>query len=60
MTTLLDVGADRVVLGSSALADRELVERVTAALRGRLVMGVEVDGDRIRARGRRADRPPAP
>jgi phosphoribosylformimino-5-aminoimidazole carboxamide ribotide isomerase len=49
---LLDVGADRVVLGSSALADRDLVERVTADLGERVVVGLEVDGDRLRSRGR--------
>lgn len=49
---LLDVGADRVVLGSSALADRELVERLTAAHGERIVVGLEVDGARIRSRGR--------
>lgn len=49
---LLDVGADRVVLGSSALEERELVERLTSALGERVVVGLEVDGDRIRSRGR--------
>jgi phosphoribosylformimino-5-aminoimidazole carboxamide ribonucleotide (ProFAR) isomerase len=49
---LLDVGADRVVLGSSALVDRDLVERLMLAHAGRIVVGLEVDGDRIRSRGR--------
>jgi phosphoribosylformimino-5-aminoimidazole carboxamide ribonucleotide (ProFAR) isomerase len=49
---LLDVGADRVVLGSSILVDRELVERLTVTLGERIVVGLEVDGDRIRSRGR--------
>lgn len=49
---LLDVGADRVILGSSALADRDLIERLTVALGERVVVGLEVDGDRIRSRGR--------
>jgi phosphoribosylformimino-5-aminoimidazole carboxamide ribonucleotide (ProFAR) isomerase len=47
----LDAGADRFVLGSSALAD----DRGTlVALRDagpRVVVGIEVDGGRIRARG---------
>ncbi len=49
---LLDVGADRVVLGSAALADRELVDRLAASLGDRVVVGLEVDGDRVRSRGR--------
>jgi len=49
---LLDVGADRVVLGSAALADRGLVERLGATLGERVVVGLEVEGDRVRSRGR--------
>lgn len=49
---LLDIGADRVVLGSAILADRDLVERLTVTLGERIVVGLEVDGDRIRSRGR--------
>ncbi len=49
----LAAGAERVVLGSAALDDlgrtRTLIERYG----DRLVIGIEVDGDRIRARGHR-------
>ena len=48
---LLDVGADRVVLGSRALADPELVAEMTTELGERLAVGVEVHDDRIRSRG---------
>lgn len=50
---LLDAGADRAVLGSTALGDRVLVTGLAERLAGRLVIGVETDGDRIRSRGRR-------
>jgi phosphoribosylformimino-5-aminoimidazole carboxamide ribonucleotide (ProFAR) isomerase len=49
---LLDAGAARVVLGSAALADPVAVERLIASRGERLVVGVEVVGDRIRSRGR--------
>jgi phosphoribosylformimino-5-aminoimidazole carboxamide ribonucleotide (ProFAR) isomerase len=48
---LLDVGADRVVLGSRALADPKLVAEMTAELGERIAVGVEVQDDRIRSRG---------
>lgn len=48
---LLDVGANRVVLGSGALADPGLVSRLAADLGERLAVGLETDGDRIRSRG---------
>ena len=51
---LLQTGADRAVLGSAALEDRALVVGLAERLAGRLVIGLEVDGDRIRSRGRRA------
>jgi phosphoribosylformimino-5-aminoimidazole carboxamide ribotide isomerase len=51
---LLSAGADRAVLGSAALADRVLVTGLAERLAGRLVIGVETDGDRIRSRGRRS------
>lgn len=51
--TLLDTGAGRVVLGSAALVDRDLVAGLAERLGARLVIGVEIDGHRIRARGRR-------
>jgi phosphoribosylanthranilate isomerase len=50
----LDAGSERVVLGSAALRDLAEAGRLIDRYGERLVMGVEVDGDRIRARGRRA------
>ena len=50
---LLGAGADRAVLGSAALADRVLVAGLVERLGGRVAVGVETDGDRIRSRGRR-------
>ncbi len=52
--TLLDTGADRAVLGSAGLENRERVAALAERLGARLVIGVETDGDRIRSRGRRA------
>ncbi len=49
----LEVGAERVVLGSAALADRATVSRLAGEMGERLVVGLEVDGDRIRPRGAR-------
>ena len=51
---LLGAGADRVVLGSAALADHALVEELVERFGARLSIGVETDGQRIRSRGRRA------
>jgi phosphoribosylformimino-5-aminoimidazole carboxamide ribotide isomerase len=51
---LLSAGAERAVLGSAALADRVLVTGLAERLGGRLAIGVETDGDRIRSRGRRS------
>lgn len=51
---LLGAGADRVVLGSAALADHALVEELVERSGDRLAIGVETDGERIRSRGRRA------
>jgi phosphoribosylformimino-5-aminoimidazole carboxamide ribonucleotide (ProFAR) isomerase len=48
---LLDVGAARVVLGSRALADPELVTDLITEHGDRLAVGVEVQEDRIRSRG---------
>jgi phosphoribosylformimino-5-aminoimidazole carboxamide ribonucleotide (ProFAR) isomerase len=54
----LEAGAERVVLGSAALADRATVSRLTGEMGERLVVGLEVEGDRIRPRGaRRLDLP---
>jgi phosphoribosylformimino-5-aminoimidazole carboxamide ribonucleotide (ProFAR) isomerase len=49
---LLDAGVDRVVLGSAALVDRDLVGRLVDELGDRLALGVESDGNVIRSRGR--------
>jgi phosphoribosylformimino-5-aminoimidazole carboxamide ribonucleotide (ProFAR) isomerase len=48
---LLGAGADRVVLGSAALADRGVAERLIAAHGERLCVGIEADGPAIRPRG---------
>ena len=50
----LAAGATRVVLGSSALEDLGGIRRSIERYGERLVVGIEVDGDRIRARGRRS------
>lgn len=47
----LDAGADRVVLGSVALRDRELFEVLVFDGGRHVAVGLEVDADRIRARG---------
>jgi phosphoribosylformimino-5-aminoimidazole carboxamide ribonucleotide (ProFAR) isomerase len=51
---LLDVGADRIVLGSRALSDPGLVADLTSALGQRIAVGLEIDGDRVRSRGMEA------
>jgi phosphoribosylformimino-5-aminoimidazole carboxamide ribonucleotide (ProFAR) isomerase len=48
---LLEIGADRVVLGSAALDDERMVGDLLDSLADRLVIGLEVAGGRIRARG---------
>lgn len=48
---LLSAGADRVVLGSAALADRGAAEGLIAAHGERLCVGIEADGPAIRPRG---------
>ncbi len=50
----LEAGGERIVLGSAALDDLEETGRLIERYGERLVIGIEVDGDRIRARGRRA------
>src|SRR5205085_3462164 len=47
----LEDGASRVVLSSRALADRPSIERTLSALGEAAVVGLEVDGERIRPRG---------
>lgn len=49
----LSAGAERVVLGSGALLDLEAAAGLIGSLGERLVVGIEVEGGRIRARGRR-------
>lgn len=51
----LDAGATRVVLGSAALGDREMVEGALETFEGSLAVGLEADGDVIRPRGTRDD-----
>jgi phosphoribosylformimino-5-aminoimidazole carboxamide ribonucleotide (ProFAR) isomerase len=46
-----DIGADRVVLGSGALDDERTVGDLLDRVPERLVIGIEVAGGRIRARG---------
>ena len=48
---MLAAGAHRVVLGSGALADEEAAIDLLARLRDRVVVGIEVQDDRIRSRG---------
>ncbi|HEX5627246.1 MAG TPA: HisA/HisF-related TIM barrel protein [Actinomycetota bacterium] len=48
---LLARGADRVVLGSAALHDRGGAEGLVGRFDDRLVVGIEADGDTVRARG---------
>jgi phosphoribosylformimino-5-aminoimidazole carboxamide ribotide isomerase len=50
--TFLDAGVSRVVLGSRALADMGTAAALLADEGSRLVVGLEVDDDRIRSRGR--------
>ncbi len=50
--SLIEAGASRVVLGSAALADVHEVSALIAAGGDRLLIGIEVDGGRIRSRGR--------
>jgi phosphoribosyl isomerase A len=49
----LDAGCERVVLGSAALDDLAETGRLIERYGDRLMIGIESDGDRIRARGRR-------
>jgi phosphoribosyl isomerase A len=51
----LDRGAGRVVLSSRALTDRDAFERLVGALGASLVVGLELDGSRIRPRGATPD-----
>jgi phosphoribosylformimino-5-aminoimidazole carboxamide ribonucleotide (ProFAR) isomerase len=48
---VLDAGAHRVVLGSSALRDETAALDVIGLLSGRLIAGIDVEEGRIRSRG---------
>lgn len=50
---VLDAGADRVVLGSGALADEAVASQLITELAESAMVGIEVEGDRIRSRGGR-------
>jgi phosphoribosylformimino-5-aminoimidazole carboxamide ribonucleotide (ProFAR) isomerase len=52
VSAALAAGAQRAVLGSAALADRALVDRLVDRFGEGLAVAVEVEGDRIRPRGR--------
>ena len=49
--SLLEAGADRVVLGSGSLRDEEAALDAIAALGERATVGIDVDDGRIRSRG---------
>ena len=53
IAAVLEAGAERVVLGSAALNRLDETARLIERYGDRLVVGIEVDRDRIRARGRR-------
>jgi phosphoribosylformimino-5-aminoimidazole carboxamide ribonucleotide (ProFAR) isomerase len=53
IAAVLESGARRAVLGSAALIELDETERMIERYGERLVIGIEVDGDRVRARGRR-------
>ncbi len=50
--SMLDAGADRVVLGSAALADRAAFEALIDRFGERVVVGIETETGRIHSRGR--------
>ena len=54
---MLEAGADRVVVGSAALAFRDAVESMIRDLGDRVALGVEADGPTIRPRGRGTELP---
>ena len=53
VASALAAGAARVVLGSAALTDAHRARRLIARYGDELAVGIEADGDRIRARGYR-------
>ena len=54
IAAVLEAGARRAVLGSAALNELDETERMIERYGERLVIGIEVDRDRVRARGRRS------
>jgi phosphoribosylformimino-5-aminoimidazole carboxamide ribonucleotide (ProFAR) isomerase len=53
----ISAGADRVVLGSAALASRVAAERSIASFQDRLCVGIEASGPTIRPRGAGSELP---
>lgn len=51
LSYVLDVGVDRVVIGSGALVDPKRVSRLASQLGGRLAVGLEIADGRIKPRG---------
>jgi phosphoribosylformimino-5-aminoimidazole carboxamide ribotide isomerase len=51
VSAMIDVGAERVVIGSGALGDRSMVDALLGREQDRLFVGIEVEGDRVRSRG---------
>jgi phosphoribosylformimino-5-aminoimidazole carboxamide ribotide isomerase len=49
--TLLDAGADRVIVGTRGIADRGWLSRAAAAFPGRLVLAADVRGRCVVSRG---------
>lgn len=54
---LLAAGAQRVVLGSAALTDRDEARELVRVFGDRLVVGIEVDGSTVRPRGSNVELP---
>jgi phosphoribosylformimino-5-aminoimidazole carboxamide ribonucleotide (ProFAR) isomerase len=52
---MLEAGADRVVVGSGALAFRDAVDAMVRHLGERVALGIEAEGPTIRPRGRGAE-----
>lgn len=48
---LIALGAARVILGTAALEDRALLEKATAALPGRILVGIDAKEGRVATRG---------
>ncbi len=48
---LIALGAARVILGTAALEDRALLEKTTAALPGRILVGIDAKEGRVAVRG---------